>query len=446
MSVLLRAPARDWKVPLHHVRLAARWRRRVIAAAGAAGLATAMAMAAAPGSAQAAAAADSGAVTVTAAPTAFGPVLFTAGGRALYLRSFDATTGPALPLHSTCFTSDGCAIFWPPLLAPGPNGPFAVSGGVRASELGTVARPDGTFQVTYFGHPLYEFVRDTAPGAVNGENVAAFDAYWHLDSLTGLPAPGAAKVILENTAEGPVLAAPTAFGTYRSVYALTFDPPDATTCTGPCTGIWPPLLTTREPAAGPGVKQDALDILQRPDGTRQVTYYGHPVHLFAFDLAAGALSGLTNGEYLVDQFQHGVWWLLSPAGVAVPGPLSIASMPSAPGTVLAVNPPSPFASRPFAVYAFSADSATASACTGTCARFWPPVLVTGTPTAAAGSGVNPAGLATITRPDGTEQVTYYGHPLYFFAFDQPGQTRGEGITAFGGTFNIVSLSGTPLGP
>jgi predicted lipoprotein with Yx(FWY)xxD motif len=444
MSVVLRVSSGGLKVPLHHVRHAAGWRRRAIAAVAAAGLAAGMAMAAAPAAAQAAPAADSGAVTVTAAPSAFGPVLFTAGGRALYLRSFDATTGPALPLQSTCF--DTCAAFWPPLLAPGPNGPFAASGGVLASELGTVARPDGTFQVTYFGHPLYEFARDTTPGAVSGENVAAFDAYWHLDSLTGRPAPGAAKVILENSPEGPVLAAPTAFGTYRSVYALTFDPPDATTCTGPCTGIWPPLLTTREPAAGPGVNQDALDILQRPDGTRQVTYFGHPVYLFAFDLAAGAPSGLTGGEYLVDQFQHGVWWLLSPAGVADPGPLSIASMPSAQGMVLAVDPPSPFAFRPFAVYAFSADSATASACTGTCARFWPPVLVTGTPTAAASSGVNQAGLGAITRPDGTEQVTYFGHPLYFFSFDQPSQTLGEGITAFGGTFNVVNLGGTPAGP
>jgi predicted lipoprotein with Yx(FWY)xxD motif len=90
-----------------------------------------------------------------------------------------------------------------------------------------------------------------------------------------------------------------------------------------------------------------------------------------------------------------------------------------------------------------ADSDTASACTGSCARFWPPVLVEGSLTAAAGSGVIPAGLGTITRPDGTFQVTYLGHPLYFFAFDQPGKTLGENITAFGGTFRVVDLSGTP---
>jgi predicted lipoprotein with Yx(FWY)xxD motif len=95
------------------------------------------------------------------------------------------------------------------------------------------------------------------------------------------------------------------------------------------------------------------------------------------------------------------------------------------------------------VYAFSPDSSTASTCTGTCARYWPPVLVAGSLTAAAGSGVNQSALGTITRPDGTFQVTYYGHPLYFFAFDQPGETLGEGITAFGGTFKVVSLAGMP---
>jgi predicted lipoprotein with Yx(FWY)xxD motif len=418
---------------------AAPW-HRFIAAAGISCLAVGVAMIAAPASAQSAQ--DASPVVVTAAPSPYGPVLFTAGGRALYLRSFDEATGPSLPLHSTC--TGTCAIAWPPLLAPGPNGPFAATHGVDASELGTVQRPDGTFQVTYFGLPLYEFIRDASmpAGAVSGENVTAFDAFWHLDTIPGLPAPGQAHVILEKTAVGMVLATQAANG-YRSLYNLTFDPPGGTACTGPCTGIWPPLLTNRQASAGPGVNRDGLGILMRPDGTRQVTYFGHPVYLFAFDLAAGAPSGLTNGEYYVDQFAHGVWYLLAPNGNPDPGPLSIASMTSAEGTALAVNPPSPFAFRPFAVYAFSADTATASACTGTCARFWPPVLVAGSPAAAAGSGVSQAGLGTITRPDGTSQVTYFGHPLYFFSFDQPGQTRGEGITAFGGTFKVVDLSGMP---
>jgi predicted lipoprotein with Yx(FWY)xxD motif len=161
-------------------------------------------MIAAPGSAQPAQAASP--VVVTAAPSPYGPVLFTAGGRALYLRSFDETTGPS-PLHSTC--TGTCAFAWPPLLVPGPNGPFAASHGVNAGELGTVQRPDGTFQVTYFGQPLYEFIRDASmpAGAVSGENVAAFTAFWHLDTTAGLPAPGQAHVILENTALGAVLAA-----------------------------------------------------------------------------------------------------------------------------------------------------------------------------------------------------------------------------------------------
>ena len=399
-----------------------------------------LAMVAAPASAEPAQAPSP--VVVTAAPSPYGPVLFTAGGRALYLRSFDETTGPSLPLQSTC--TGACATAWPPLLAPGPDGPFAASHGVTAGELGTVQRPDGTFQVTYFGHPLYEFIRDASmpAGAVSGENVAAFNAFWHLDTTGGLPAPGQAQVILESTAVGTVLAAQVANG-YRSLNTLTFDTPTSATCTGPCTGIWPPLLTDRQASAGPGVNRDGLGIVTRPDGTRQVTYFGHPVYLFFGDLGAGAPSGLTNGEYLVDQFAHGVWYLLAPTGIPDPGPLPIASMAAAPGTVLAVNPPSAFASRPFAVYAFSADSATASACTGTCATFWPPVLVNGSLTAAAGSGVSQAGLGTITRPDGTFQVTYFGHPLYFFSFDQPGQTVGENITAFGGTFKVVDLSGTP---
>ena len=413
--------------------------RRGIALLGAACLAATVAATAAPASAQPTQSA--GAVVVTSAPSSYGPVLFTAGGRALYLRSFDGTTG-ALPLHSTCTGS--CATAWPPLLAPGPDGPFAAGGGVNPAELGTVQRSDGTYQVTYYGHPLYEFIRDASmpADAVSGANITAFNAVWQLDDIRGLPAPGAAKVILENTSAGAALSAQMA-NAYRSVYMLTYDPPGGTSCTGPCAAIWPPLLTDREAAAGPGVNRDQIGILQRPDGTRQVTYNGHPVYMFAFDMGPGAASGLINGGYYPDQFAHGVWYLLSPAGMANPGPLAVGSMQSAQGTIIGINPPSPNSSRPFAVYSFSADTPSTSACTGTCARYWPPVLVAGSLTAEAGSGVNQAGLGTITRPDGTFQVTYYGHPLYFFANDKPGQTLGEGITTPTGTFKTVNLAGMP---
>jgi predicted lipoprotein with Yx(FWY)xxD motif len=429
-----------------------RWRLAAVMLAGlvAAGVPTAAVPATAQPSSPAAgtpsAAQPSGsAVAVTAAPSPYGKVLFTAGGKALYVFTFDETTGHGLPLHSTCTGS--CATAWPPLLAPGPDGPLTASGGVHRGELGTVPRtgPQGQteYQVTYYGHPLYEFVRDTTSGAVTGENVAAFNGIFWLDHVSGRPAPGQAHVMLENSPSGPTLAAATAHGTYRSQYMLTYDPQRATTCTGPCTGIWPPLLTGRQAAAGTGVRRNGLGILHRPDGTLQVTYFGHPVYYFAFDLGPGAPSGLTNGEYYVDQFSHGVWWLLNPDGSALPGPVSVTSMSSPKGTVLAVNPPSPFASRPFAMYTFSADSPAMSACTGACARYWPPVLTTGPATAASGSGVSQAGLGAIARPDGTMQVTYDGHPLYFFAFDQPGQTLGEDITAFGGTFRVVSLAGMP---
>jgi predicted lipoprotein with Yx(FWY)xxD motif len=378
-------------------------------------------------------------VLITARKTRFGKVLFTSGGRALYLRSYDQLTGPKLPLHSTC--TGTCAAIWPPLLVSGPKAPFVAAHGVKRRALGTVRRANGTYQVTYFGHPLYEFIRDTRPYAVSGENVASFDALWQLDSLRGAPTAGVATVRLEHTRQGLVLSVPTAFGTHRSLYALTYDLAHKVTCTGPCAAIWPPLLSAAKPRAGRGVNRRALGLVRASDGTRQVTYDGHPLYLFAFDLGAGAPSGLTGGEYLVDQHAHGVWWLLSPDGRPNPGPLTITSGTLKGVRALEVNPPSPFASRPFAVYSFSRDSAHMSACLGACARYWPPVLASGRPRAAAGSGLRQAGLGTIVRPDGTRQVTYDGHPLYFFAFDQPGQALGAGVAAFKGIFRLVGLNG-----
>ena len=83
------------------------------------------------------------------------------------------------------------------------------------------------------------------------------------------------------------------------------------------------------------------------------------------------------------------------------------------------------------VYLFAADKGPASTCSGACAEVWPPVITTGSPKAA--GGANTADLGTITRSDGTKQVTYKGHPLYYYAGDgtNGGETSGQGISSFG---------------
>ena len=95
------------------------------------------------------------------------------------------------------------------------------------------------------------------------------------------------------------------------------------------------------------------------------------------------------------------------------------------------------------LYLFKADSATKSACSGACATAWPPLLATGTPTA--GAGVTVAKLGTITRSDGTRQVTYNGHPLYLYVGDkQPGDVNGQGSTAFGAGWFVLAPSGNEI--
>jgi predicted lipoprotein with Yx(FWY)xxD motif len=95
------------------------------------------------------------------------------------------------------------------------------------------------------------------------------------------------------------------------------------------------------------------------------------------------------------------------------------------------------------LYLFKADQGTKSACTGACASAWPPVQVQGKPTV--GSGVNASLVATTKRPEGTTQVTYNGHPLYLFTQDtKPGETNGQGVSAFGAAWFALNSSGNQV--
>ena len=96
-----------------------------------------------------------------------------------------------------------------------------------------------------------------------------------------------------------------------------------------------------------------------------------------------------------------------------------------------------------AVYLWAKDSMNMSACSGACASAWPPVPANGTLTAT--GGAKATDLGTITRSDGTKQVTYDGHPLYYFVGDSAaGQTNGQGSDNFGAKWWLVGASGAKI--
>jgi predicted lipoprotein with Yx(FWY)xxD motif len=103
-----------------------------------------------------------------------------------------------------------------------------------------------------------------------------------------------------------------------------------------------------------------------------------------------------------------------------------------------------FDGRGFVLYAFTKDPRGHSACSGTCAKRWPPYLVGSRAVAAAGA--NARLLGTIRRGDGTKQVTYAGRPLYYYVGDRsPGQILCQNVFEFGGRWLVVRPSGRPVG-
>jgi predicted lipoprotein with Yx(FWY)xxD motif len=105
------------------------------------------------------------------------------------------------------------------------------------------------------------------------------------------------------------------------------------------------------------------------------------------------------------------------------------------GTILAYGP------KRLTVYLFEADKPGSSSCSGACATAWPPV--TGAPQASGGA-MN-ADLGTITRADGTKQVTYKGQPLYLFVKDKDdGDAYGEAVKAFGAEWYALAPSGNKI--
>jgi predicted lipoprotein with Yx(FWY)xxD motif len=94
------------------------------------------------------------------------------------------------------------------------------------------------------------------------------------------------------------------------------------------------------------------------------------------------------------------------------------------------------------IYLWAADHTDKSTCSGACVSAWPPVTATGSVTVA-GSAVQ-KDVGTTTRSDGTKQLTYAGHPLYYYAGDSGTATSGQGSTMFGAPWWLVTPTGTAI--
>ena len=271
--------------------------------------------------------APTGPAAVSTASTPFGKVLVVGSaayaGCSLYLLSSDRldslTTGAepyACSDNSNVLGAPCDSVLWPALLTDGApiEGP-----GVNPALLGTVTRTDvlpGTSvqQVTYAGLPLYRFTFDETPGEMEGANL--FDpvpspaGIWYLvEPSRGRPATGKARMQVESAPLGGTGQEQTVLAVQMNndfsvfpdarfpVYALRTDRDHEGGCQGICAAVpWPPVLTSGRPEAGPGVYQDALGFVVRPDGTDQVTYNGKPLYLFYQDAYISGITG-TQGIY-----------------------------------------------------------------------------------------------------------------------------------------------------
>jgi predicted lipoprotein with Yx(FWY)xxD motif len=257
--------------------------------------------------------APAGPATVATASTSFGTVLVVGSGAnaecSLYVLTSDqlhtltfglapyaCSNGPNVIGHP-CDT-----VLWPALLT---NGAPIAGPGVNPALLGTVTRTDvlpgkTVQQVTYAGLPLYRFFLDETPGQTDGANlfdpVTSPPGIWYLvEPGRGHPAPGRLELRAETVNGATVLAASMdndfSLLPHGSFPVYTSSHHSARACLRTCALIWPPVLTSGRPVAGPGVDPHALAVITRPDGTRQVTYHGKPLYLFIKDAYIPGITG-----------------------------------------------------------------------------------------------------------------------------------------------------------
>jgi predicted lipoprotein with Yx(FWY)xxD motif len=202
----------------------------------------------------------SAAFTDDGIPTVVGP-----DGRTLYWFAHDHDGEP------TCY--DQCAEEWPPLTVEA-GIDVTTSDGVQGT-VGTVAREDGSLQVTYNGWPQYYYHEDTGPGQANGQGEG--DVWFATPPATVMLSQGADHLV------GPG---------GLTLYVFTQDEANESYCFEECLVAWPALVVPEgmTPIAGEDVT-GTLSTIQLEDGSQQVTYEGWPLYFFKGDMKPGEMNG-----------------------------------------------------------------------------------------------------------------------------------------------------------
>ena len=227
-------------------------------------------------------------------------------------------------------------------------------------------------------------------------------------------------------------------GEGRSLYRFDADTakPPASNCSGDCAKAWPPeLVEDTATLTVEGVDKSLIGTLTRADGGKQLTIAGWPAYRYAKDAGPGDVKG---------EGVNGKWFAFSPAGKKALTPnaakaVSLVLMKVGKLGLIITD------KEGMTLYRFDKDTAkptSKSNCEGDCAKKWPPVIVPdGTQMQL--SGVDSKLVGTVTRADGSKQVTVGGWPLYRFSGDKKScDTFGQGV---GGTWFASTATGARAG-
>jgi predicted lipoprotein with Yx(FWY)xxD motif len=240
---------------------------------------------------------------IAAQQSPYGDILTVASGQfagySVYLFSRDVqgliacgtTVVAAVKVSCTGAETDKAAD-WPAVVT---NGAPVAGAGVKGRLLSSIYRKDlHARQVTYAGHPLYLF--DMGPHQYAGVDfpetvlpLPPWHGVWYLVAArTGLPVSGQMSIGAQTLVTGQSVVSATMFPgvgpTAFTAYVYSKDSQHHSACTGACSLVWPPVLTTTSPQVTGNLPKSSVGEILRPDGTHQVTYQGKPLYLYSLEV------------------------------------------------------------------------------------------------------------------------------------------------------------------